>query len=231
MFGYNAEGTGGTNIYSSPHESLFQFPPQPGGNRWGATPGEDGGHARSIRDQSGTTINRDTSSRAGTNTSVLASDTSSVLGPQTEQDGGRISEQGPTSVSNGRARNQPQLVLTYAGTGFDSRRMCSACTEELRGAVISSGHDLELWHTVDHERRALLTAQRRGDVLKARWAEHEQQDRQVTKSALYRSGHNHCSRVPMPRRGALHRGRWIVYCSVLWQAKQGCRLRLKWCPR
>lgn len=57
--------------------------------------------------------------------------------------------------------------------------MCGACTEELRGAIVSSGHDLEVWHTVDHERRALLTAQRQNDVLKARWAERERKDRQV----------------------------------------------------
>lgn len=180
LFGCDAEGIGGTNVYSSPHESLFQFHPQPEGNQWGRTSGERGGHAKSTHDRPGFFISRDTSSRAGTDTSALASGTSSVPRPHTMQDGGQISEQGPTQVDNGRGRNRPQLVLTYAGTGFDSRRMCSACTEELRGAVISSGHDLELWHTVDHERRTLMTAQRRGDVLKARWTEHEQQDRQVT---------------------------------------------------
>ena len=87
-------------------------------------------------------------------------------------------------------------MLTYAGKEFDSRRMCDCCTEELRGAVISSGHDMELWHTVDHERRALLTEQRRGDVLKAQWAEHEQRDRQVTgrrSDALRSEGGRHIS--------------------------------------
>lgn len=103
----------------------------------------------------------------------------------TKKDGdGNKFEQDPTSSNprnnDSHGPNQSRLVLAYAGTGFDSHRMCGTCTEELRGAIISSGHDLELWHTVDHQRRALLTGQRRGDVLKAQWAEHEQQDRQVT---------------------------------------------------
>lgn len=69
--------------------------------------------------------------------------------------------------------------MTYAGKGFDPRRMCGGCTEELRAAILSSGHDLEVWHTVDHERRALVTKQRQNDVLKARWAERERKDRQA----------------------------------------------------
>lgn len=72
-----------------------------------------------------------------------------------------------------------QFEVTYAGVDFDPRRVCAGCTEELRAAIVSSGHDLELWHTVDHERRALLTGKRRADVLKAQWAERERKDRQV----------------------------------------------------
>lgn len=80
---------------------------------------------------------------------------------------------------SGQRQQQLQFVVTFAGVGFDPRRVCAGCTEELRAAIVSSGHYLELWHTVDHERRALLTGQRRVDVLKARWAERERKDRQV----------------------------------------------------
>lgn len=69
--------------------------------------------------------------------------------------------------------------LTYAGHDFDGRRLCNTCTQELRGTVIADGYDMELWHAVDHERRALHQAQRQHDVFKARWAERERGDRQV----------------------------------------------------
>lgn len=69
--------------------------------------------------------------------------------------------------------------LTYARRSFDARRLCGSCTAELRGAVVAGGHDLELWHTVDHERRALHSIQRRRDLFKARWVEREHSDLQV----------------------------------------------------
>lgn len=79
----------------------------------------------------------------------------------------------------------PLPRLTYARRDFDPRRICGSCTEELRGAIISSGHDLELWHTVDHERRALLMGQRQNDIFKAKWAERERGDRQVRFHILF----------------------------------------------
>lgn len=77
------------------------------------------------------------------------------------------------------ASDDQHLGVTYAGIAFDPRRMCGTCTQELRRAIVSSGLDLELWHTVDHERRALLEGQRRNDLRKAQWSERERKDRQV----------------------------------------------------
>lgn len=91
-------------------------------------------------------------------------------------------------ITAGIATNSDQVMLsqdhavpkvTYALRAFDPRRLCGACTQELREAIVMHGHDLELWHTVDHERRALMTIQRQGDLFKARWAEQERLDRQV----------------------------------------------------
>ncbi|CBN75311.1 C2H2 zinc finger protein [Ectocarpus siliculosus] len=75
-----------------------------------------------------------------------------------------------------------RYVEDRAGTASGAGDLASSPAKECldRSAIISSGHDLELWHTVDHERRALLTGQRRADVLKARWAERERKDRQVS---------------------------------------------------
>lgn len=73
--------------------------------------------------------------------------------------------------------------LTYGKRGFDGRRLCESCAAELRGAIVMGGHDMELWHAVDHERRAMHQQQRRQDVFKARWAERERADRQVGKRA------------------------------------------------
>ena len=69
---------------------------------------------------------------------------------------------------------------TYAGREFDPCRLCQACTNEWRSAIIFRGHDLELWHAVDDERRALLELQRRNDIFKAEWAKREWRDRQVS---------------------------------------------------
>lgn len=85
------------------------------------------------------------------------------------------------SLSEGHS----EMKITYAHRSFDPRRLCESCTEELRAAIITHGHDRELWHTVDHERRALLTAQRQGDLWKARWLERNQQDRQVTRECRH----------------------------------------------
>ncbi|CAM9548813.1 unnamed protein product, partial [Pylaiella littoralis] len=100
------------------------------------------------------------------------------LTPQTQQQ--QQQQQQEENLCKRDTQQQLQLKVTYAGKDFDTRRMCGVCTEELRGAIVSSGHDVELWHTVDHERRALVTAQRQNDVFKARWAERERKDRQVS---------------------------------------------------
>lgn len=72
------------------------------------------------------------------------------------------------------------LTPMYAGRAYDPRRLCWSCTAELRGAIIFHGHDIELWHTVDDERRELMELQRRNDLLKAQWARQEREERQVS---------------------------------------------------
>eukprot|EP00904_Undaria_pinnatifida_P012820 jgi/Undpi1/8669/HiC_scaffold_25.g11134.m1 len=179
LLGYNDEGPGGSNIYSSPHESLFRLWSQSSNTSDGATEERDGSKAKGKHNQTENTGNYDNNG-GDSDASVLASWNRSLPRPSDKQDRRTSAIEASTSSDNDSDPRRPQLMLTYAGMGFDSRRMCGPCTVELRRAVISSGHDLELWHTVDHERRGLLTGQRRGDVFKAQWAEHEQQERQVS---------------------------------------------------
>lgn len=181
LLGYNDEGPGGSNIYSSPHESLFRLWSQSSNTSDGATEERDGSKAKGKHNQTENTGNYDNNG-GHSDASVLASWNRSLPRPSDKQDRRTSAIEASTSSDNDSDPRRPQLMLTYAGMGFDSRRMCGPCTVELRRAVISSGHDLELWHTVDHERRGLLTGQRRGDVFKAQWAEHEQQERQVTQA-------------------------------------------------
>lgn len=79
----------------------------------------------------------------------------------------------------GRGDVPMPLTPMYAGRAYDPRRLCWSCTAELRGAIIFHGHDLELWHKVDDERRELMELHRRNDMLKAQWARQEREERQV----------------------------------------------------
>ncbi|CAM9130207.1 unnamed protein product [Ectocarpus sp. 4 AP-2014] len=173
LYDYRVKGSGGgSDTYSFAHESLFEFkqqrhqhlqqdesPWETGGTAGGA------GAANGTKPQGGAQKTRYLEERART-----ASGAGDLASSPAKECLDR----------SGQREQQLQFVVTYAGVGFDPRRVCAGCTEELRAATISSGHDLELWHTVDHERRALLTGQRRADVLKARWAERERKDRQVS---------------------------------------------------
>ncbi|CAM9128819.1 unnamed protein product [Ectocarpus fasciculatus] len=173
LYDYRAKGSGGgPDTYSSAHESLFEFkqqrhlqqderPRETGGTGGGASA------AKGTKPQGGAQKTRYLEERAGTGIGGRAGDL--ISSPVNECLG-----------RSGQRQEQLQFEVTYAGVDFDPRRVCAGCTEELRAAIVSSGHDLELWHTVDHERRALLTGQRRADVLKAQWAERERKDRQVS---------------------------------------------------
>lgn len=157
-------------MYVSAHESLFQITPQQQQEQ-GETPEQ--------RDRRG----NDGGTPFGEGRPGFAERTP----PSEERGGGAnqdeewscLSSNGGLSGTRQHLRKQLRFRVTYAGKGFDPRRMCGGCTEELRAAIVSSGHDLEVWHTVDHERRALVTAQRQHDVLKSRWAERERKERQV----------------------------------------------------
>eukprot|EP00903_Cladosiphon_okamuranus_P013821 g12863.t1 len=163
LYDYGGEGKGKrTDMYSSPHESLFKIRP---------LRHEEQGYNYGNRDEGGRVA---VGMLAGKGTSDKAEITE-----DRQNQGGRWS----SSSSNGglnEFQQQPPVRVTYAGRGFDPRRMCGGCTKELRAAIVSSGNDLEVWHTVDHERRALVSDQRRNDMLKARWAERERKDRQVS---------------------------------------------------
>lgn len=181
-------------MFHSPHESFFEFKPQDGHSRKmaGDENGERDGQIRSR------ILRRDSHSR--TTCSALPAD--QALTEQT------IKNVDVSTVEKHAASTQPPSMVTYAGRSFDPRRMCGTCTEELRRAIVSSGHDLEIWHAVDHERRALLTGQRQNDLSKARWAERERQDRQVRHpytcpgwgvmlgKLRWRSLQNLCLRIP-----------------------------------
>lgn len=172
LFDYGGKGKGRRpDIYSSPHESLFQFTPHQQRER------SEDHEQRGVRDDDagGSTLVGERPSGVAERTPCFEAtgdiaDQERELAPTSSKEG----LSGP-----GHSQQQLRLRVTYAGKGFDPRRMCGGCTEELRAAIVSSGHDLEVWHTVDHERRALTTAQRQNDVLKARWAERERKDRQV----------------------------------------------------
>lgn len=199
-------------MYSSPHESLFHFRPQATNQSDRSTEERGANNVKGTHGQPGSAIDHDNNNRRDIDTTnVLAGGkNSSFPRHSVKNNGGKSPFDASTSSNNGLDPNRPQSMLTYAGRGFDSRRMCGPCTEELRGAVISSGHELELWHTVDHERRALLTEQRRGDVFKARWAEHEQQDRQVRQALRLAPGVYWSTRV----HGSGFRGALYKLCTV-----------------
>ncbi|CAM9173603.1 unnamed protein product, partial [Hapterophycus canaliculatus] len=172
LYDYHVEGTAGRrDIYSSPHESLFQFTSgchQQHDESCRQLERGIGGHTRSVPDSAG-------------------SPERPQQAPYVRDLNALGQEDGITPLLSGEYCNGPDhqhLAVTYAGKGFDPRRMCGACTQELRRAIISSGHDLEMWHTVDHERRALLETQRRNDLRKARWSERERKDRQQVSEVL-----------------------------------------------
>lgn len=173
LFDYRREGRGKRpDIYPSPHESLFQFTPQHPTTR------DDNHEQRERRGGGGG------GGDGGEGQSGLTQRTPSCVetGKRPNQDGEWNSFSATGGLSGPRQQQQQQQLnfrVTYARKGFDPRRMCGGCTQELRAAIVSSGHDLEVWHTVDHERRALVTAQRQNDVLKARWAERERTERQA----------------------------------------------------
>lgn len=144
-------------LFRSPHESLFEFRDCPGDNSAGADTGDC------------------TSSDRGTDRNGVV-----VWNSRGVTTGGSPSPPKTMDETSAGPLATPSFPrLTYAGYGFDGRRLCETCTQELRGAVIAGGHGMELWHAMDHERRALHQAQRQHDVFKARWAERERGDRQV----------------------------------------------------
>lgn len=205
MYGYRSYGKGGTDVYRSQYESAFHFT-HPGQIRRGgeADSGKSGPSGKREAEDRGQVLIHG----GGDNTRVDLSrmkgkNGAGVLGaecghgcaaesalPANLPSYSRKEPAGalhPASNLDGRVYEEPHqqqqvhntLELTYARRRFDRRRMCGACTEELRGWIVSYNHDLELWHTVDHERRALLTEQRQQDKLKAQWVERERNDRQV----------------------------------------------------
>lgn len=176
LYDYGGEGKGKRpDVYFSPHESLFRFTRQ----------GDDHDHNERSKNGDGGVGGVGGGKLCGegpsgtTNSKPFEGET----GEQPSQDGEWKSFSSKGAL-NGSHHHQHQLHFSvmYAGKSFDPRRMCGGCTEELRAAIVSSGHDLEVWHTLDHERRALVTAQRQNDVLKARWAQRERKERQVRQS-------------------------------------------------
>lgn len=167
-------------MYRSPHESLFTLKPlrEPylRGRKWQdqeprGEAGEnivDNSPAQESRNQikaSGATrVTGRNSCTWGTSRRCHQPQSSSCLGTDT----------------GGRGDVPMPLTPMYAGRAYDPRRLCWSCTAELRGAIIFYGHDLELWHKVDDERRELMELQRRNDLLKAQWARHEREERQVS---------------------------------------------------
>lgn len=171
LYDYGGQGRAQRpDIYSSPHESLFRFRPQTQQRRG------DNHETRNRNSNDGSS-----GVRGGTLGGRTASDFAGrTLSLHHTGDRPNKDEAWNSLSSTGAQQQQQQQVrVTFAGKGFDPRRMCRRCTEELRAAIVSSGHDLEVWHTLDHERRALVTAQRQNDVTKARWAERERKERQV----------------------------------------------------
>lgn len=198
IYGYDSESRGCLDIYRSPSESLFEFfspkiniSSAEGGKKDGerGRPGSGGRGRNSGVSGVLETCDSNASIAAGT---VQASNLACfITSPPREEKREKLLHRGktvcgPMSPTKGSTvvpppnmQQEEGMVISYAGKGFDPRRMCTACTKELRGAIISSGHGLELWHTVDHERRALLMGQRQHDLLKARWAARERGERQV----------------------------------------------------
>lgn len=176
LYDYRSEAKGSTDIYRSLHQSLFEFTPQRnnpcGGAMRGATGNAEGTPRRTLE-----RVDDNSKTCCRGNAGALLSNGLPRQAAGT-QDGEQETVDDSAFSIAGEAE-KPPLALTYAGRVFDRCRMCGACTKELRATIVSSGHDLELWHTVDHERRALLTGQRWKDMFKARWVERERGDRQV----------------------------------------------------
>ncbi|CAM9637882.1 unnamed protein product [Ascophyllum nodosum] len=159
LYDYRSESRGVIDVYRSPHESPFGFaPPRKTGmndrRRW--DPERDVG--------AGTKTEKPPSRDACDSFEV--SDATAGMGET-------------TGVRGDLPPRSTLPTPTYAGREFDPCRLCKACTNEWRSAIIFRGHDLELWHAVDDERRALLELQRRNDIFKAEWAKREWRDRQV----------------------------------------------------
>ncbi|CAM9562938.1 unnamed protein product [Sphacelaria rigidula] len=172
IYEYNAgsRGRGVSILYRSPHETLFEFR-------------NDMSSRLSSSSSSG--INSNTKSSPETRGIVLPGERTGATSIPT-RDRQQIHQEPTSSLevalpSAAAVEGCSQFPrLTYGKRGFDGRRLCESCAAELRGAIVMGGHDMELWHAVDHERRAMHQQQRRQDVFKARWAERERADRQVS---------------------------------------------------
>ncbi|CAM9415934.1 unnamed protein product, partial [Choristocarpus tenellus] len=156
LYGYSKGCAGGTVLFRSSSESLLQLW-VPGGSSTGKEDQEgDGTDNRSIDAHS-----------------------------KVDRKEGKVSAEGHGFEEDctWKVRRDKELAqnarLLYAGREFDARRLCGMCLSEVQAAVVTARHDQELWHTVDGERRAILTRQREVDLLKAHWIEVQRGQKQA----------------------------------------------------